>query len=139
MAIDLDTFKAIFPELCDVGSNVVEAFAQEVENYLCPDSWGSCYDTACRYLIAHEIALSKQRQEAAAGAVAGGGTIQSVSADGLSVSFAVPQFATQGSIDETLYARTPYGLKYLQLRENCIAGGRLAGSVQNTAAEQSIC
>lgn len=139
MASSLETFKAMFPELCSVDDNVVELWLTQADEYLCEDSWGKCFDTACLYLAAHELALSLQRQASAASSGGNaGGVVQSASADGLSVGYAVPNFATQGTIDETQYAKTPYGLKYLQLRDNCIAGGRLAGSVQNTATEQVI-
>ena len=139
MASSLETFKMMFPELCDVDDNIVTLWLTQADAYLCEQTWGKCYESACLYLAAHDLALSKQRQASASAAGGGAaGVVQSASADGLSVSYSTPMFATQGSIDETQYAKTPYGQKYLQLRDTCIGNGRLAGSVQNTAAEQRL-
>lgn len=139
MAVVIKDIKDIFPELCDVSDNVAEFWLNHVTDYLCQQSWGDCYDKAVLFLTAHEIALSLQRQ--ASGSAAGGsagGVVQSASADGLSVSYSVPDYMVNGTIDETQYAKTPYGQKYLQLRDSCLANGRLAGTVQDTVSDQYL-
>lgn len=136
MAADIETFKAMFPEFCVLGDKTIEIWLAESVDYLDPDTWGDdCIDRACLYLTGHELALVAQRLDTELGANAGG-VVQSAGAGGMSVSYAVPAFATQGTIDEAIYARTPYGLKYLQLRENCLGGGRLAGTREATASQQ---
>ena len=133
-----DTFKLAFPELCDVGDEVIEFWLAKSVAYLCPDSWGACFEDACLYLTAHRIALSLQRKQSGAGGGNASGAVQSASADGLSVSYALPQYLTQGTIDEANYGKTPYGQEFLQLRSTCIPAGRLAGTVQNTASEPDL-
>ena len=135
MAADIEKFKALFPELCSLGDNTIEAWIAEAIDYLCPDSWGECFDRACNYYAAHELALAGQRQDEVTGSGAGG-VVQSASAGGMSVSYAVPNFAVNGTIDEAVYATTPYGKKYLQLRDSCLPSGRLAGTKENTASQQ---
>ena len=139
MAANLKTFTAMFPELCIVDDNIVQVWIDEANDFLDPAAWGKCFDRACLYFAAHELALSQQRTAAASstGSI-GGGVIQSASADGISVSYAVPNFSTQGTIDESQFSKTPYGLKYLQLRDACLGGGRLAGTQEDTAADQVV-
>lgn len=136
MAASVDIFKSMFPEFCSVDDNTVELWLNEANDYLDANAWGDCFDRACLYYTAHELSIAMERKNNAQAGGAGGGIVQSASAGGLNVTYAVPNFATQGSIDEVAYARTPYGTKYLQLRDSCLGAGRLAGTVQNTAEQQ---
>ena len=143
MALDIDTFTAMFPEFCDVPTEALQIWLDEAQSYLCPDSWGECFDRACLYFTAHSLAQSQaraantQRRNNATLVQGGNASIASASAGGLSVSYATPQFASQGSASEVDYAQTPYGLKYLALRDTCLATGRLAGTVENRAEQNT--
>lgn len=135
MTVDADTFKAMFPEFCDVADSTVSIWITEGQDFLCPDAWGDCFHRAVLYFTAHNLAQAQQRaantrSRGGKTVVSGGsGALQSASAGGLSVSYATPQFATQGNADEVDFATTPYGIKYLSLRDTCIAAGQLAGTI----------
>jgi hypothetical protein len=143
MAVDLKTFKALFPEFCSIDDDVINLWLSETLDYLSAAAFGDCYDRAALYFTAHELAMSQARLASAqesdgAVVVQGGGIVQSASAGGLSVSYATPQFAVNGNADDAYYAQTPYGIKYLKLRDTCIGSGRLAGTKQVTADDQVI-
>lgn len=141
MAIDIDIFQGMFPEFCDVDDKVLQIWLDEAQSYLCPDNWGDCFDRACLYFTAHNLAqaqaraANKQTRNGATLIQGGTGQIASASAGGLSVSYATPQFATQGNADEVDYSQTPYGIRYLALRDQCLGAGQLVGTVENRADE----
>lgn len=128
-----ETFKTRFPEFASIAGGVIQFWIDDVEAVL-SDAWGDCYPVAVETLAAHRLALSQARQANAStsanGAVeiSGGiGAITSASADGLSVSFAVPSVAANGSVTDAALSRTPYGIDYLALRASCMPRGRVAG------------
>jgi hypothetical protein len=136
MAFDLPAFRARFPEFAPVVDATVQVWLDDSEADLSPEAWGDCYDRAVLYFAAHQLALSQNRVAGAAvgagGAVVttgGAGAIASASGGGLSVSFAVPKQATDGSIADAWLLQTAYGQYYLQLRDTCISTGRIAGTV----------
>lgn len=130
MALDTETFKAFYPEFCNVADSVLTVWLDEAGSYLCPDTWGDCFDRACRFWTAHNLSQSQARTaNASAGQASGSGAITSASAGGLSVSYAVPDFAVNGGADEIDYSKTEYGIKFMALRDQCFGGGRLAGTI----------
>lgn len=126
-APSVTTFKIRFPELAASGDPVIEFWIDDVVTELYEPNFGDCYPVAVETLAAHRLALSLQRQEQVNGG-AGAlkvGTVQSASADGLSVSLTTPR-AAAGSGREAWLAQTPYGLEYLSIREKCLGRGRVA-------------
>lgn len=118
MIADLATFRALWPELDSVPDAVVQAYLDDAAATLSAGAWGNCYAKAQLLYAAHMAALYAARQNAAAGGVAvGGGPIQSASAEGLSVTFAIP---TNRSETATWWALTPYGQEYWVLRGRCL-------------------
>lgn len=120
------TFKIRFPELAVATDPVIEFWIDDVAAELSEPNFGDCYPVAVETLAAHKIALSQQRQaQAAQGITPTAGTVQSASADGLSVSMALSKAAT-GSGREAYLSQTPYGVEYLSIREKCLGGGRVS-------------
>lgn len=128
MTTTTEQFKAFFPEFCDVPDSVVTVWLDEATSYLDPASWGDCFDRACRYWTAHNLSQSQSRV-ASPQQQSGSGAITSASAGGLSVSYAIPDFAVNGTADEIDYSKTEYGVKYLALRDNCLGAGQLCGTI----------
>lgn len=131
-APSLPTFKLRFPEFGDGIDDAITFWLGETDAELCESSFGTCYGVAVETLSAHKLALSQQRQANAQTDGSGSvqiqpqGTIASASADGLSVSFAVPKSAT-GNAREAYLSQTPYGIEYLSIRAKCLPRGRVAG------------
>ena len=127
MAIDLATFRALYPEFDAVADPTVQIQIDRSESYLCPDSWGDCYDAAVLARAAHTLSLSQARVAAAQsvnGAVVvpgGSGAIQSASVDGVSTSFASTGASISDRNSDSWYAQTPYGQEFLALRESCLS------------------
>lgn len=128
MTPDLATFRALFPEFASVPDASIQVLLTGNEEGLSKSNWGLCFAKAVLYLTAHELALSQAR---IAGSVdAGGGVViaptgqvQSASAEGLSVSFAIP--SNQNEYQAWL-AQTPYGQRFLALQRQCLSRGRLS-------------
>lgn len=117
MIADLATFRALYPELNDVPDATVQAYLDDAGITLLSANWGRCYEKAKLLYAAHYAALFKARQAAAAGGGAvGGGPIQSASAEGLSVSFAIPSNRSEAA---TWWALSPYGQEYLVTQRQC--------------------
>lgn len=124
-APSVDTFKLRFPELAGSGDPAIQFWIDDVVAELCEPNFGDAYPVPVETLAAHRLTLSLQRQaQAEQGITATVGTVQSASADGLSVSLAVSKAAT-GSGREAQLAQTPYGLEYLSICEKSLSRGRL--------------
>ena len=127
MAVDLATFRICYPEFDTVADPTVQVWIDKTVNYLCPDSWGDCYEDAALARTAHTLALSQQRvasaQESNGATVipGGSGAIQSASVDGVSTSFASTGASTSERNSDAWYSQTPYGQEFLQLRESCLS------------------
>lgn len=137
MAHELADFRALFPELDPVSDTVVTAYLDRAESKLYEDAWGTCYDDAVLLYAAHSIMLSQYRAAAVKtvnGSTViqeGAGAITSASVGGMSVGYASPNYATQGTKSEVWLAQTPYGKEFLALQSQCLVGARLAGNVRN--------
>lgn len=130
MTPDLAGFRAIFPELAAVPDAAVQVWLDDSLETLDANVWGLCYAKAVLYLTAHSLSLSQQRIAGAATSAGGavvvptGGQIQSASAEGLTVAFAVS--ARAKSAAQELLAQTPYGMAYSALQRQCLDRGRLS-------------
>ncbi len=139
-APDITSFKLRFPELAGNAGNLdarINFYLADTIAELSVAAWGDRYAKAVELLSAHRLALAMQRsadaQTDGAGnvTVAQQGTIQSASADGLSVSFAGKQSQTSGTVVEEDYSQTPYGVEYMTLRARTLRRGRLASVGNN--------
>lgn len=138
MAHELTDFRDEFPEFAPVADATVTRRLNRAAAYLDVDTWGDCFDDAVLYYAAHNLALQQLRAATADSEsgntviVGGAGAITSASVDGVSTSYATPKNANSGTDEESWLYQTPYGQHYLQLRDNCISGGRIAGTRINT-------
>lgn len=123
----LALFRILFPEFASVSDETIQAYLDGNIEVLSMPAWGACYGRAVMYLAAHELALSQARIASSVDAggvvVAPTGVVQSASAEGLSVSFAVPSNRSEYA---AWLAQTPYGQRYLALMRSCLSRGRLS-------------
>ncbi|MPW31952.1 DUF4054 domain-containing protein [Agarivorans sp. B2Z047] len=125
MNADLPTFRALYPEFSSIGDEVVQIYIDDADEHLSEQAWGRCYAKALLSYVAHNLALSQNRQANSAtnddGVVESSpmGVVSSASADGLSVGFTVPQSASSNAKD-AWYWQTPYGQQFLALRKQCL-------------------
>lgn len=130
MTPDLATFRALFPELAAVPDAAVQVWLDDTLDTLDAGAWGLCYAKAVLFLTAHALSLSQQRVAGASTSAGGavvvptGGQVQTATAEGLTVSFAVT--ARAKSAAQELLAQTPYGLAYSALQRQCLSRGRLS-------------
>ena len=132
MTPDLPTFRIVYGEFASVADATVQFWLDDATDTLSERAWGRCYAKACLSYAAHNLALSMNRTanavDAGDGIVETGasGTVASATADGLSVSFAVPNSATQDDAN-AYYAQTDYGKRYMALKRECLSRGGLVG------------
>ena len=131
MATDVPTFRVRFPEFADEATypdDRIQLFLDDaVEFHLGSKEtrWCGKYDYAHAYLAAHLLV--------AANRTAGGdtsirqGPISSKSAGGVAVSYAVTAKERSNS-DDTL-ASSPYGERFLSIRNTCFAGVMVANQL----------
>ncbi len=128
MTPDLATFRALYPEFASVADAAVQVQLTVAGDELDQGAWGLCYAKAVLTYAAHMLALSQARVAAAQVVGAGvvlppTGQVQSAGAEGLTVSFAVPQ--GQGAA-AAWYSQTPYGQAFLAYQRQCLSRGRLS-------------
>jgi len=128
MIADLATFRALFPEFASVADPAVQVQLDAAGDELDATAWGLCYPKAVLTQAAHTLALSQARVAAAQIVGAGvvlppTGQVQSAGAEGLTVSFAVPQGQSAAA---AWYSQTPYGQAFLAYQRQCLSRGRLS-------------
>jgi len=130
VAADLATFRMLFPEFSGSIDDQINFWITRSSNYLSQGNFNDCWEDAVLYHAAHNLAQSnaRGRLSAAQGANAPG-VIQSASADGTTTTFALPKYINEANASDTEYAKTAYGQKYLQIRENCIGSAQLIGTI----------
>ena len=106
--------KTRFPEFVDVDDNRIQLFIDDATatatvNTKCPNS-----DLMIAYLTAHLLTLGTQTE---AGDTTPIQTIASESVGDVSRSFGG---TTSASSNDNFYTGTAYGMRYLDLRKNCI-------------------
>lgn len=124
----LALFRVLYPEFSSVSDVTVEFYLDDNACGMSQSSWGRCYAKAALYMTAHQIALSQARiastaDSGGAAVVSPTGVVQSASAEGLSVSFAVPQNRSEYA---SWLGQTPYGQELLALQRQCLSRGRLS-------------
>lgn len=112
MALVLSTFRAHFPEFCDVAAfpdSMLTLWASVGEQRISAERFGGLYDHATELFVAHNLKLS----------VAAGGAVASKTVGSVSISY-----DTQGSMlkDAGHWNQTVYGRQFVQLMR-LIGGG----------------
>lgn len=110
-----------YPEFTDVPGPAVERQLSLSTRLLDGPAWGDFYSDGVGLDAAHNLLLS---QQATAGGLQGGfqgavGPVSSVSAAGVSTSFATPTPAGKHASADW-YAKTVYGQQFLRLRNTVI-------------------
>jgi hypothetical protein len=114
--------KQRYPALASVSDNDINVAINDTECFFDLTRWGCLYTKGHCALVAHMITVE---MSAETGAPAQIGTPASMSADGVSVSFAT---YTPTNFGEAFYMSTPYGLTYLNLMKivgsgaTCVCG-----------------
>jgi len=124
-------FRGLLPEFTEsvTDDDTVQFWLDHSTLQLTPGAWGVCFNDAVIYLSAHQIGLIAQRASVGVvGGQVGVGAISSSSVDGVSASFATPDYLVNGTKEEIALARTVYGQDFLALREVCVSGGVLIGN-----------
>jgi hypothetical protein len=121
MQADIATIRALFPDLATVPDATVQAFLDDAIDTVAAGSWGRCLVKAQLYYAAHHCALFKGRMSATG--IQGAGPIQSASAEGLSVSFAIPSGRGEA---QSWWGQTPHGTAYMALQRQCLSRGGLS-------------
>lgn len=101
--------KARYPELDSTADEVVQLVIDDAVPWFDEVRWGTFYLQGFAAFVAHMIAMDKR---AAAGGQAAAGPVQSKSVGDVSTAYA----SVQWKASDAMFATTPYGQKYLQLR-----------------------
>jgi hypothetical protein len=130
MAINVETFRARFPEFSDeaeYSNSRINLFITDSVIYMGDQEsrWQGKYDLAQSYLSAH-LLISGEKTELG-DISASSGAIQSKSAGGVSVSKAVVA-KDRSDLDE-FYMSTAYGQQFLNVRGLCFAGAIAANKI----------
>ena len=115
----LSTFRLVASEFNDVDDESVASMIELQGVRVSPKAFGDKYDLAVAYLTAHAFKLDEMLK--GGGASSGGltsGTVVSEKEGSISVGYASPTLSRYN--DGSLYAKTAYGLLFLELRSQCI-------------------
>lgn len=115
----LSTFRLVASEFSDVDDKNVTTMIELQSVRISPKAFGDKYDLAVAYLTAHAFKFDEMLK--GGGASSGGlvsGAITSEKEGGISVGYASPTLSRYN--DGSLYAKTAYGLLFLELRSQCI-------------------
>ena len=111
MSITAAEFKIRFPEFVSETDERIELFIADSELILNESYWGIKYDIGLCYLTAHYLVLAKKSE---AGSITAKGAVTSRTVDGSSVSY---NQVMPTDVNESYYAYTTYGQRYLALRK----------------------
>jgi len=142
MAYTYDTWLADYPEFAEVPPAAVARQLRQSLLMLNPAAWGKWYETAQGDWTAHHVALEYN----IAGKCAELGMrspydvgvmhTQTASTNSLTVGYTPPALATGDDPIAAGFARTSYGLRYLQLLHTVVPAGGVVFSPDTSAAMQ---
>ena len=115
----LSTFRLVASEFNDMDDEKVNSMVELQGVRVSPKAFGDKYDLAVAYLTAHAFKLDEMLK--GGGASSGGlvsGVVTSEKEGSISVGYAPPTLSRYN--DGSLYAKTAYGLLFLELRSQCI-------------------
>ena len=115
----LNTFRLVAGEFSDMDDEKVNSMIELQGVRISQKAFGDKYNLAVAYLTAHAFKLDEMLK--GGGASSGGltsGTIISEKEGSISVGYASPSLSRYN--DGSLYAKTAYGLLFLELRSQCI-------------------
>ena len=115
----LSTFRLVASEFNDMDDEKVNSMVELQGVRVSPKAFGDKYDLAVAYLTAHAFKLDEMLK--GGGASSGGlvsGAVTSEKEGSISVGYASPTLSRYN--DGSLYAKTAYGLLFLELRSQCI-------------------
>ena len=115
----LSTFRLVASEFVDVDDEKVNSMIELQGVRISQKAFGDKYDLAVAYLTAHAFKLDEMLK--GGGASSGGlisGAVVSEKEGSISVGYAPPLLSRYN--DGSLYAKTAYGLLFLELRSQCI-------------------
>lgn len=148
MSVTYEIFTADYPEFADIpeGEGIPEGAVKRVLAQavlmLSPSAWGKWHEMAIGLWSAHYLALeydiSGRCSELGMKNPYDAGTASSMSAStgGLSVSYAASSMRTGDDPTSADFARTGYGLRYLNLLHTVIAPGGVIRSADTSASER---
>ncbi len=120
-----DDFIEEFPAFAAMDDAKVESALSFSSRFLSVSAWGDFYSDAVGLDAAHNLALQGMIGSGSSGAFQGAvGPVTSVSAAGVSTSFAAPD-TIAGSKADSWYAKTVYGQMFLRLRDNVMPMGSM--------------
>jgi len=118
-------FIAQYPAFVTTTQASVQAQLNLATRLLEPSAWGDFYSDAVALDAAHNLSLALIAGQGIQGAAQTAvGPVTSVSAAGISTSFATPSFDGKSKAD-SWYAKTGYGQQFLRLRNVVIAPGMM--------------
>ena len=115
----LSTFRLVAGEFENVSDKDVTAMIELQGVRISQKAFGDKYNLAVAYLTAHAFKLDEMLK--GGGASSGGltsGTVVSEKEGSISVGYASPTLSRYN--DGSLYAKTAYGLLFIELRSQCI-------------------
>ena len=115
----LSTFRLVASEFNDMDDEKVNSMVELQGVRISQKAFGDKYDLAVAYLTAHAFKLDEMLK--GGGASSGGlvsGAVTSEKEGSISVGYASPTLSRYN--DGSLYAKTAYGLLFLELRSQCI-------------------
>ena len=115
----LSTFRLVASEFIDVDDEIVNSMIELQGVRISQKAFVDKYDLALAYLTAHAFKLDEMLK--GGGASSGGlvsGAITSEKEGSISIGYAPPTLSRYN--DGSLYAKTAYGLLFLELRSQCI-------------------
>jgi len=120
-----EEFIVLYPAFESTDEVLVEAALSLSERLLDVSSWEDFFSDAVGLDTAHNLTLDALANTSTMGGFkAAAGVISSVSAAGVSTSFAAPDMV-QGSKTDSWYSKTVYGQKFLLLRDNVLGLGEM--------------
>jgi hypothetical protein len=118
-----NNFILAFPAFASLTIPIVNSALSFSSRFLSRESWGSSFFDAVGLDAAHNLALQGMTGIGSGGAFQGAvGPVTSVSAAGVSTSFASPDMIA-GSKSDSWYSKTVYGQMFLRLRDNVMPMG----------------
>lgn len=140
MAYTYDTFIADYPEFTGLPQNAVDRQLRESTLMLNPGAWGKWYEMAQGLWVAHYLALeydiSAKCRELGMKSPYDVGTVNNQAASTSSVSIGATTSAMLTGDDPILadFARTTYGMKYLNLLNTVTPAGQVVYSQDTSEA-----
>ena len=114
--VTTSTFKTRFPEFESQDNDRVQLFLDDSATQISETKFGTSYDLAISYITAHYLSLATKTANGSSGSV---GAVASKSVEGVSVSY---NQATANNQNESYYASTSYGQRYLEIRSQITTG-----------------